>query len=88
MIPNHPSPAYNQNNILLQHQLGQNRPDIVGIIKWLLNSLCNRANYNVVTDNLFITDGTVRYHIRIINGKLHVHSKSVAVAKLMRETLN
>jgi len=85
---NHPSPTYNQINIFLQHQLGQDRPDIVGIIKWLLNTLCNRANYNVVTDNLFITDGTVRYHIRIINGKFHVHSKSAAVAKLMRETLN
>ncbi len=53
----------------------------------VLNSLCDGATYKEIADRLFISVGTVRHHIKNIYGKLHVHSKSEAVAKALKEKI-
>jgi len=53
----------------------------------VLNTLCDGATYKEIADRLFISVGTVRHHIKNIYGKLHVHSKSAAVVKALKEKL-
>jgi len=55
--------------------------------KDVLDSLCNGNSYKEIAYNLKITVGTVRHHIKNIYSKLHVHSKSEAVAKAIKEKL-
>lgn len=53
----------------------------------ILNALVQGNSYQAIADSLFISTNTVRYHIRNIYRKLHVHSQSEAVAKALRRGL-
>jgi DNA-binding NarL/FixJ family response regulator len=53
----------------------------------VLNLLCNGNSYKEIAYKLFISVGTVRHHIKNIYYKLHVHSKSEAVAKALKERI-
>jgi DNA-binding NarL/FixJ family response regulator len=53
----------------------------------VLTELCNGSSYKTIADKLFISEETVRKHLKNIYKKLEVHSKSEAVAKAIRERL-
>lgn len=53
----------------------------------VLNLLCKGHSYKEIAYKLFITVGTIRHHIKNIYYKLHVHSKSEAVAKALKERI-
>ncbi|GJQ21228.1 MAG: DNA-binding response regulator [Bacteroidia bacterium] len=53
----------------------------------ILALLVDGMNYNGIAEKLFISLDTVRNHIRHIYEKLHVHSKSQAVAKALKQGL-
>ncbi|HWP83224.1 MAG TPA: response regulator transcription factor, partial [Bacteroidota bacterium] len=53
----------------------------------ILSLLVDGMNYSGIAEKLFISLDTVRNHIRHIYEKLHVHSKSQAVAKALRQGL-
>ena len=53
----------------------------------VLTELCNGSSYKMIADKLFISEETVRKHLKNIYKKLEVHSKSEAVAKAIRERL-
>ena len=55
--------------------------------KEVLTSLADGNNYQEIADELFISVDTVRHHIRNIYKKLHVHSRSEAVAKAIRKKI-
>ncbi len=55
--------------------------------KETLALLVDGMNYGMIGDKLFISLDTVRNHIRHIYEKLHVHSKSQAVARAIKEGL-
>ena len=52
--------------------------------KQILTNLAKGNSYKIIADIVCISLDTVRYHIRNIYKKLHVHSQSEAVAKAMR----
>ncbi len=51
----------------------------------ILEGLSRGNSYKMLADTLCISMDTVRYHIRNIYKKLHVHSQSEAVAKALRK---
>ncbi len=51
----------------------------------VLEMLTQGAEFKQIAERLFLSPFTVRAHIRNIYDKLHVHSKSEAVAKALRE---
>jgi DNA-binding NarL/FixJ family response regulator len=53
----------------------------------VLTALSDGNSYQAIADRLFISVDTVRYHIRNVYGKLHVHSQSAAVSKAIRKGL-
>ena len=53
----------------------------------VLSQLCKGMSYKMIADSLFISEETVRRHIKSIYRKLEVHSKSEAVAKALKEKL-
>lgn len=53
----------------------------------LLQALVDGCSYKMVADRLGISIDTVRNHIRHTYDKLHVHSKSEAVAKALKDRL-
>jgi DNA-binding NarL/FixJ family response regulator len=53
----------------------------------ILKSLAEGLDYKQLAERHFISIDTVRNHIRHIYEKLHVHSKSEAVAKALRQRL-
>lgn len=55
--------------------------------KEVLFQLAEGNNYQEIADVLFISVDTVRHHIRNIYKKLHVHSRSEAVAKAIRKKI-
>ncbi|MBI4427867.1 MAG: response regulator transcription factor [Ignavibacteriales bacterium] len=55
--------------------------------KEILALLVDGLNYSMIGERLFISLDTVRNHIRHIYEKLHVHSKSQAVARAIKEGL-
>lgn len=55
--------------------------------KEVLNELCQGKSYKMIADTLFISEETVRRHLKNIYRKLHVGSKSEAVAKAIKERL-
>ena len=55
--------------------------------KTILKCLVNGDSYKMIGDNCNISIGTVRSHINNIYKKLHINSKSEAVAKAIREKL-
>ena len=66
------------------------QPDASGLTareEEILGELVKGNSYKSTADHLFISVHTVRFHIRSIYEKLHVHSKSEAVAKALRGRL-
>ncbi len=55
--------------------------------KEVLIELCNGKSYKKVGESLFISQDTVRTHIRNIYRKLEVNSKAEAVAKAFKDNL-
>jgi DNA-binding NarL/FixJ family response regulator len=55
--------------------------------KDVLEALVNGNTYKEISYNLKITVGTVRHHIKSIYRKLHVHSKSEAVARALKDKI-
>ena len=55
--------------------------------KEVLIELCNGKSYKKVAESLFISQDTVRTHIRNIYRKLEVNSKAQAVAKAFKDRL-
>jgi DNA-binding NarL/FixJ family response regulator len=55
--------------------------------KDILTQLCKGKSYKMIAHTLFISQDTVRSHIRHIYQKLQVRSKSEAVAKALKERL-
>ena len=53
--------------------------------KEILTSLSKGNSYKMIADSIYISLDTVRYHIRNIYKKMHVHSQSAAVAKALRK---
>jgi len=53
--------------------------------KEILVSLSKGNSYKMIADSLCISIDTVRYHIRNIYKKMHVHSQSEAVATALRK---
>jgi DNA-binding NarL/FixJ family response regulator len=53
----------------------------------ILKCLVNGDSYKMIADNCRISIGTVRSHINNIYKKLHINSKSEAVAKALKERL-
>jgi DNA-binding NarL/FixJ family response regulator len=53
----------------------------------VLIQLCKGMGYKSIGDTLFISEETVRRHIKNIYKKLEVHSKSEAVAKAIKEKM-
>ena len=51
----------------------------------VLIMLTDGGDYKAIAEKLFLSPYTVRAHIRNIYDKLHVHSKSEAVAKALKE---
>jgi DNA-binding NarL/FixJ family response regulator len=50
----------------------------------VLQEITQGHSYKTIADHLFLSVHTVRFHIRSIYEKLHVHSKSEAVAKALK----
>ena len=55
--------------------------------KEILSCLVKGMSYKLIADACFISIDTVRGHIRNIYEKLHVHSKSEAVAKAIKSKI-
>lgn len=55
--------------------------------KEVLNLLVNGYSYKMIASEMFISIDTVRSHIKKIYEKLHVNSKSEAVAKAFKDKL-
>jgi DNA-binding NarL/FixJ family response regulator len=55
--------------------------------KEILSCLVKGMSYKLIADACFISIDTVRGHIRNIYEKLHVHSKSEAVAKAIKSNI-
>jgi DNA-binding NarL/FixJ family response regulator len=55
--------------------------------KDILQGLVEGLSYKMIGEKYFISIDTVRTHIKHIYDKLHVHSKSQAVAKAIRERI-
>ena len=55
--------------------------------KTILRCIVQGDSYKMIADHCAINIGTVRFHIRNIYQKLHINSKSEAVAKVIQERL-
>ena len=53
----------------------------------VLTQLCKGKSYRMIAEALFISEETVRRHIKNIYRKLEVSSKSEAVAKALKEKI-
>jgi DNA-binding NarL/FixJ family response regulator len=53
----------------------------------ILRLLVDGHHYQTAADELGVTVNTIRFHLRSVYEKLHVHSKAEAVAKALRERL-
>ncbi len=53
----------------------------------ILQEIIQGNSYKSIADHLFLSVHTVRFHIRSIYEKLHVHSKSEAVAKALKDRI-
>ncbi|MBI5214350.1 MAG: response regulator transcription factor [Ignavibacteriae bacterium] len=63
----------------------KNNYDLTEREKEVLKQLVNGDDYKMIAEKLFLSLHTVRAHIRSIYEKLHVHSKSQAVSKALKE---
>jgi DNA-binding NarL/FixJ family response regulator len=55
--------------------------------KEILPTLSQGNSYKMIAADFFISIDTVRYHIKKIYEKLHVHSQTEAVSKAINERL-
>jgi DNA-binding NarL/FixJ family response regulator len=55
--------------------------------KQILSELAKGNSYKAISDLLFISLDTVKYYVKNIYKKLHVHSQSEAVAKAIKKGL-
>jgi DNA-binding NarL/FixJ family response regulator len=73
------------------HQQGNNQPTNEYTLSQreleILKCLVNGDSYKMIADHCSISIGTVRSHINNIYKKLHINSKSEAVAKAIKERL-
>lgn len=72
---------------IVQSSNGNLKPDSFNLSereKEILSCLVKGMSYKLIADACFISVDTVRGHIRNIYEKLHVHSKSEAVAKAIK----
>ena len=53
----------------------------------VLNYLVQGFDYKQIADTMFLSVFTIRAHIRNVYDKLHVHSKSQAVSKALKENI-
>jgi DNA-binding NarL/FixJ family response regulator len=53
----------------------------------ILNELVKGSSYKMIADTCYISIDTVRSHLRHIYEKLHVHSKSEAVARALKSRI-
>ena len=53
----------------------------------VLEQLCEGKSYKMIADALFISEDTVRHHLKNIYRKLQVNSKSEAVIKALKDRL-
>ncbi len=67
--------------------ISENRYDLSPREKVVLSCLVKGDSYKMIAGNCFISMGTVCTHITNIYKKIHVNSKSEAVAKAIRERL-
>ena len=67
--------------------ISENRYDLSPREKVVLSCLVKGDSYKMIAANCFISMGTVCTHITNIYKKIHVNSKSEAVAKAIRERL-
>lgn len=67
--------------------IATNEYDLSRREKDVLGCLVKGDSYKMIADSCFISMGTVQSHITNIYKKLHVNSKSEAVAKAIRENL-
>ncbi|MGB6031629.1 MAG: helix-turn-helix transcriptional regulator, partial [Bacteroidota bacterium] len=58
-------------------------PRELDILQWLVEGL----SYKSIAEKLFISPLTVQSHIKKVYEKLHVHSKSAAVSKALKNRL-
>src|SRR5688572_12064596 len=63
---------------------GQQFEDLSRREKQILERLAQGASYKEIADSLSVSIDTVRTHVKGVYSKLHVHSKSEAVAKYLR----
>ncbi|GJM33707.1 MAG: DNA-binding response regulator [Saprospiraceae bacterium] len=73
--------------MVVQSFRSKQKPDLSPREKDVLIELCNGKSYKKVGECLFISQDTVRTHIRNIYRKLKVNSKAGAVAKALKERL-
>jgi DNA-binding NarL/FixJ family response regulator len=64
---------------------GEAEPLLTSRERDILNGLAGGNSYQALAKGLNISTDTVRFHIRNIYRKLHVHSQSEAVAKALRK---
>ncbi|HVS00528.1 MAG TPA: response regulator transcription factor [Thermoanaerobaculia bacterium] len=67
------------------HDPGSDEPLLTAREREILNGLAEGNSYQALAKGLNISTDTVRFHIRNIYRKLHVHSQSEAVAKALRK---
>ena len=84
--PMTPSIANRVLKMVKERPIGFNKEtfDLSGREKEILSCLVKGMSYKMVADSCFISIETVNVHIKNIYKKLHVHSKSEAVAKAIR----
>jgi DNA-binding NarL/FixJ family response regulator len=73
---------FQRSNKPVSHQLELSQRE-----KEILHGLVDGLSYKMIAEKYFVSIDTVRTHIKHIYDKLHVHSKSQAVAKAIREKL-
>lgn len=62
-------------------------PDLTRREKEVLEQLCQGKSYKMIADSIFVSEDTVRFHIKKIYKKLQVNSKSEAVIKALKNNL-
>jgi DNA-binding NarL/FixJ family response regulator len=85
------SPSIATKVLKMVHQPGNNiKPEDFNLSereKEILSCLVKGMSYKLIANSCFISVDTVRGHIRNIYKKLHVHSKSEAVAKAIKRRI-
>lgn len=62
-------------------------PELTRREKEVLEQLCQGKSYKMIADSIFVSEDTVRFHIKKIYKKLQVNSKSEAVIKALKNNL-